>query len=381
MTVGRRSALWRFLVALAIAAPLGGCEGESQGARADAPASAVATPAFRPAIRVRVAEIRRGVVAPPTAVGVASAFQSARVAAEVPGRVLRRVVEPGDPVERDAPLVVLDASRLQLAVDQARAQREARAVDLADARRELRRGRELIRKRAISQRELDELETAVKRADAALRAAEVALARAERALADATVRAPFGGTVEEVLVDVGEYLQPGTPVATVVDFSRVRVRAGVTAAEAADLEVGQPAEISFETLGGAAARGVVHSIGRVADPGTGTYPVELWIEDPDPRLREGMVGRVRFARREAEERPVAPHDALIRRDGKPAVFVVVEGEDGPRAELRPVRTGRSDDHAIEILDGVAVGERVVIDGQFALRDGAPVTVDQAATSS
>ena len=331
---------------------------------------------LRTAVRVRVAAVREGHVGRSTSVSaVVNAFHKATTAAEVEGRVLERRIELGDRVKAQQVLILLDATRLELREDEARANVRAREIDLTDARRGLERGDQLVGKDAISESRHDDLRFGVERAETALSLARVALRTTRRSLADATVRAPFTGSVEAVHVDVGDYVSPGTPVAMLVDLSRARLRAGVTAAEAATLRTGETARAVFEDLGGLSLDGVIRSVGRVAHPQSGTYAVELLVENTDGQLREGMVAQVLLPQPAEGLERVVPRSALIRRDSQIAVFVVDRSQGEARAVARRVRVGRSNADLVEILEGVSLGDEVVIDGLFALSDGAPVLVE------
>jgi len=333
---------------------------------------------LRTAVRVRIAQVvEESIERSGTVSGVVHAFHRATIAAEATGRVVERRVEPGDLVEAGQALIELDATRLRLAVEQAEATLRTREVDLAEARRELERGDRLLGDDAISESRHDAQRFAVDRAESAERLARVALRTAQRNLADATVRAPFAGSVEEVQVDVGDHVSPGRPLATLVDFSRARIHAGVTSAEAAGLKPGTSAPVILEELGGTGVEAEIHGVGRIADPASGTYTVELWLDSPDGLLREGMVAQVRLPVEAERRNPVVPRAALIRREGGVAVFVVDRSGDEALAVARPVRVGRSNADKVEVLEGVSVGEEVVIDGLFALRDGAPVLVEKA----
>ncbi len=364
------------LVALLSWLPTLGCDGtppaHAQPGETTRPATAPRT-----ALRVRVATAASGsAVGLAEATGVTSAFRTATVAAEVSGRVTARLVEPGQTVSESDPLVELDGTQLRIAVDEARADLAARRADLADARSQRERGDALRAKDAMSERQHDTLGFGEQRAEAAVALAEARLRRARRSLADATVRAPFDGTVEDVAVQVGDFLAPGTPVTTLADFSKVRVRAGVTAAEADSLAPGMQARLSIPALGGRQHDVTVQSVGKLADPQTGTYPVELWLDNPDGRLRAGLVAQLNFPAPEgATTGPQVPRGALVRRGGKLVVFVVEGGGEGSRAVSRAVKLGRQVGDRVEVLSGVRAGERVVVDGLFALRDGAAVVID------
>jgi RND family efflux transporter MFP subunit len=355
---------------------LAGC-GEPQASAQRAEQLPEKGPALRTAVRVRVAPVveesieRSGSVS-----GVVHAFHRATIAAEATGRVVERKVEPGEVVEAGQSLIELDATRLRLAVEQAQATLRIREVDLAEALRELGRGDRLLGDDAISQSRHDAQRFAVDRARSAESLARVALRTAKRNLADATVRAPFAGSVEEVQVDVGDHVSPGRPLATMVDFSRARIHAGVTGTEAAGLQPGTPAPVVLAELGGTAVEAEIHSIGRIADPASGTYTVELWLDSPNGLLREGMVAQVRLPVEAGRRNPVVPRAALIRREAGMAVFVVMRSSGELRAVARAVRIGHSNAEKVEVLEGVSVGEEVVVDGLFALRDGAPVVIEK-----
>ena len=122
------------------------------------------------------------------------------------------------------------------------------------------------------------------------------------------------------------------------------------------------------------------SVGSVASERDGTYAVELWIDAPPPGLRDGLVASVDLPSAEQAARPLAPRAALMRRAGKPEMFVVEGSGDARVARLREVRTGRSEGDWIEVLDGLRDGDEVVVEGQFALRDGTPVLVDATAAN-
>ena len=159
--------------------------------------------------------------------------------------------------------------------------------------------------------------------------------------------------------------------ATLVDYPRARVRAGVTAREASRLAGVDVARIGLEAMGAGLLEGEVHSIARISDPATGTYAVEIWLDNPADELREGMLATVRLPYAAAEQSLVVPGAAVFRRDGRMHVYVV----DGGTARLRAIEAGRINSAQVEIVGGLNPGEQVVIDGQFALRDGAPVKVD------
>lgn len=329
----------------------------------------LATPLLVQTVRVGKARLARTGAAS----GRVQPFRVATVAAEVGGRVIERLVEPGDEVEAGALLLHIDPVRAELAVERAKAELAARQTDLDSAKHDLNVGQSLFARAVISEDDLKDRRFARDRAAAALQAAKASLATAERALADTEVKAPFAGSIELVHAQVGDYLNPGAPVATLADFGRARIVVGVTAAEAASLAPGYTATLTFEALGGSELKGSIKSVGRMADARSGTYPVEVWLAgDATRNLREGMIANVLLPLPSAEAYPIVPAAALFREHDGMNVYVV----ENDRAYRRVVRIGRSDGDRIEVRSGVSEGEWVVVDGQFALRDGAPVLAEE-----
>ena len=355
-----------------LAATLGGCGQPGQDAFevAQAPQDTLAS-ALETPVEVRVANVQRAELRnEATVAGVVSAFRKATVGAEVEGRVLVRAVEPGTPVTAGQELLVLDAERPRISRDQAQAMLRTRTVNAQEAASELARGRNLFTKGFISQGQLDRLDFAVQRAQAELQAAEAQLAAAQRTLADTSVRAPFAGVAELIHAHVGDYLKKGAAVATVADFSRARVHAGVTAAEARRLAEAETAAVALDDLGGRRLNGLINSVARISDPTTGTYAVEIWLDGQDAPLREGMLATVHLPYAGSANQLAVPSAAVFRRQGILHVFLVQDG----RARLTPITAGRADSRLIEVVEGLGENQTVVTDGQFALRDGAPVRV-------
>ena len=331
-------------------------------------------------IRVRTdAVAERSIAAGANATGVVLAFRKSVVAAEAGGSVVNRRVEPGALVKAGQVLIELDANRSQIAFDRANAEVQAREVDYAQAEHELLRGRRLIESNVISQDTLDDLRFNLDRSYSVLNAAKAQRNDAARSLSDSKIQAPFAGTAEIVHVQTGDYLAPGTPVVTLADFSKVRVVAGVTAAAAGALRVGEVAQVTLGAGANASIEGTIKSIGRIADS-NGTFPLELWITgDVAKSLREGMVATVQLPDAKDQRVVSVPRSAILRKDGQVYVYVLdsTAGNTTPDpesgvAKLRSVSLGRSDAQFTQILEGVNRGEHVIIEGLFALRDGAPV---------
>jgi RND family efflux transporter MFP subunit len=351
-----------------------GCGDASDAGIADADKEADA--ALETRLRVRAEVVRSGKLDSAGAVtGTVRAFHRAAVTAETQGRVVARGAEPGAQVAAGDLLVELDGSRFELELARADASLRAARTVLRHAEREFERGQKLIDENAISTQRLDDLRHALDRARDELALATVNRATAQRNLSDTRIVAPFAGTLDSLAVNVGDFVAPGTPVATVVDLSRVRIFGGVTAREAARLAPESVARVSFADLGGQSFDATLKSVGRVADRADGTYEIELWLENPADRMRDGLVARIELPDASSGQHVLTRRAALLRSDGQPQVFVIERVAGRSVARIRDLRTGRSEGEWVEVLEGLAEGESVVYDGQFALEDGSVVNVE------
>jgi len=379
MTATRRS-LTRHLchVGLISALAVLGCA-DSESVRIEAEPGA---DHFETRLRVKAEAVRRAPLAGGGRVtGTVHAFHKARITAETQGRVVARVVEPGAVIEAGDVLVALESSRLELEVRRTEASLRAARTVLAHAEREFERGERLAAESAISTQRRDDLRLGVDRAGDELALALVARDTAKRNLEDARIEAPFDGTVDSIDVSVGDFVSSGTPVATMVDLSRVRIFGGVTAREAARLRSGTTATVSFADLGGRSFDATLHSVGRVADASDGTFEIELWMDNAETLMRDGLAARIELPQGDTEEFVLAPREALLRRDGRPEVFVVADEGGRKVARSRIVRTGRSDGKWIEVVEGLESGDRIIYDGQFALEDGSFVEIDESVAAA
>lgn len=364
--------------AVVVASSLAACKEQGE---APAPSVPVPNPGDG-AIRIDAASAKLGRLEREiTATGMTSAWRDANLRAEVGGRVLAVAIDNGDVVAAGDLLVRIDASRQQLAISGASARVDGLEQDVELARTELERKQALVAKGSLPAAQLDAAEHNVERAEAALDGAKADLGSARRSSRDARLSAPIDGVVTRRVVDVGDTVAPGSPLLDLVDLAKIRVRVGLAGSEIARLDQAAEAKVFIEDLGGESVLASFAALAPAADPVTGLFDVEYHVDNPEGRIRGGMVATVELPLSQAPERVLVPRAALTRRDGKLAVFVLepdasaVEPGGGLErrvAVLREVRVGAYGDDAVEILAGVRAGELVATSTQHALADAVPV---------
>lgn len=285
--------------------------------------------------------------------------REAHLAASLGGFVEQVMVQSGAQVKQGQLIARIDTSThgAQLAIAK---------VELEDAKRELSRLETM--GQAVAAARLDAARTRLARAEAQQRLASTQLDRA-------TIRAPFAGVLVNLDLERGEVAGPGRPVATLVQLDPIHISVSVGGRDVGTLKLGAPAKVF--TVGGAGAiEGKIVRLEPAADLQTRTFIVEVAVPNPDRRLLPGMITQVEFQRASLEDALLLPQDLLVTRLDGNGVFVV-EGDS--IARWRPVKLGRIVGDQVEILEGLAAGDRLVVVGHRGLADGDAVMVARSGT--
>ena len=209
-----------------------------------------------------------------------------------------------------------------------------------------------------------------------LHAAESQESVARKALADTRLTAPFAGIIVKRDIENGVLAGPGRPAMVLMNLNPAKVRAGVPEAEIGKVRIGQRATVRVASLGDRILEGRVETIGYAADPASRTFAVKISVPNGKLELRAGMVAEAKIETGEKVSAVTLPVPALVRdAHGVSTVFVLFA--DQGRVYARRVETGTVYGREVEILSGVAAGERVVIAGQQLVHDGSLVAATEA----
>jgi RND family efflux transporter MFP subunit len=298
---------------------------------------------------------------------VVEAVRQTVVAAQVSGAVVQLDVKAGDRVQAGQVLLRLDARTADQAAAASDAQVEAARAALDVATKELERQRQLYKQNFISAGAFDRAESEFKATQAQVNAqlAQAGAARTQTGLH--VVRAPYAGVVSEVPVALGDMALPGRPLVTVYDPAALRVTASVPQTVASQMPAGSVPRIEVPGLAGASPWIVPQRVQVLPTVDPATHTVELRADLPP-----GTAGVVpgSFARvwiplgGAASASPTVPVRAVVRRAEMTGLYVL---DGSGRPLLRQVRLGRSDGDSVEVLAGLAAGERVVTEPQAAAR--------------
>lgn len=301
-----------------------------------------------------LAVVRRiRVPATESAVGTVRAVQRSSVASRIRANVIEANVQAGQIVKKGKVMVRLDDADLKARDRQAQAAVIAATAKRDQAKIEFDRIQALLKKNAAAKIEYDRMLTALKTAEAQLEQAQQAAHEAKTVLGYATIHSPMTGKIIDKEVEVGDTVVPGQVLVTLYDHSRMQLVASVRESLTQRLKVGQMIGVQIESPA-KVCKGTISEIVPEAESASRAFAVKVTGPCP-PGIYPGMFGRILIPL-DDEELLVIPK-AAIRRVGQ---LTLVEVADGDVLRRRSVRLGRSIGRDVQVLSGLADGERVAI---------------------
>src|ERR1019366_7642786 len=393
-----------FIVIVGMGLTLVACsKGPSSGGRVNASATIAihAVPAQEESVHRRV-----------QAIGSLFARDESTISSQVEGPISRVWVDVGDMVKEGQVLVAIEPTELQFAVDTQRASvRQVRAqlgigpndpppsdpskvafvqraaADVFDAKQKYDRARLLFQSQVVAQGDVDAAVAKYDNANAAhelaiqqveqlaaqLQSSEVMLRLAEKKVADASIRAPFNGSVKERKVNLGEYLKVQSPVIVLVRSGPLRARLEVPEKWAPAVQIGATVDVHLDAFPNEIFHGQLVRINPTVNPDSRSFEVEAMIPNPDGKLKPGFFVQASMPSEIEEKIVTIPGDALIYTFGTYKVFVVT----GEHAVERRIKPGAQNEtpHGVrvEVIEGLKAGEHVAAGpATTSLYDGAPV---------
>lgn len=365
------------IAAIAAAAALSGCSKRDEPPPAPATVGNVKlTAAQRQSVRIyTVAASSFHATVDTTGVVDFDNDQATSVLSPISGPVTRLSVTLGQKVKKGQPLATVDSpdfaaaiSAYQKALATAKTNRHLADLD-----------KDLLEHNGVAQKEAAQAETDAANAEAdrdaalqelvSLNVPEQAIQGIQRGLpithAESAIRSPIAGTVVEKLITPGQLLAAGTtPCFTVANLSRVWVMAQVFGSDLSSVSVGDSAEVSGGS-GSNSLSGTVDNISALVDPDTRSVPVRVVVDNPGDVLKKQMYVRVRIRSRVERSGLLIPVAAVLR-DEENLPFVYVVESDAGFARRHVTLGNRTGDQYV-IPEGLAAGERIVVDGGLFLQ--------------
>jgi membrane fusion protein (multidrug efflux system) len=288
-------------------------------------------------------------------VGSITPNEMVEIKSETDGIVQEINFKEGERVEQGRLLVKLDDTKLAAVVAQADANLQLSAANYE-------RAKQLFKDNLIARQEYEQAASIH-----AVNQASVDLQR--RQLKDARILAPFAGIVGARQISPGQVMMRSAILTWLVDLDTVKVEVNVPERYLQELKIGRPLEFSVAAFPGEKFRGEVYFVSPQVNESLRTALVKARIPNPDAKLRGGMFASLELTLKVRDSAIVIPEPAIMSNGDNFSVFVV--DKDG-NAQIRPIQVGLRLPGKAEVLKGLNVGDKVVVEGVQKLRPGGPV---------
>ena len=200
-----------------------------------------------------------------------------------------------------------------------------------------------------------------------------AVAQMQAQLAKTVIRAPFSGTIDEVIAERGQVVAPGQELFRIVNLSNMFVTANVPENYLSELKLGATVDVYLNAIG-KTYQGKVRQVGTYINPNNRTFGIEISLPNPDNLLRPNQVAVLKIENYTSEDAVLIPENIISENASKQKLVYVVTGENEPKVSQRVIEVGYTSGSMVEVKSGLEPGETVVTDGGKALNDGANIEI-------
>ena len=288
--------------------------------------------------------------------GVAKPWVSLEVVSEITGKVVNKKVTEGHRVNKGDILAVIDESDYQNSYNSALASYE---IALSTQKRL----KTLADKNFVTQSQLDDAVARVKTSKAALENAKLALSRC-------TIRSPMQGIVDRVHIENGKFLNPGDPVAQILQIDKLKIEVGIPESDVDAVRKLKSFDMTIDALEGKTYTGTYHYLYKTANSMARLYNLEIKVDNTDGRILPDMFARVKIIKRQDPQGLAVPMYSLVSLNKDIGVYVESHGI----VRFRPISPGFLDGWKTQVPKGLKPGEKVVVVGHRIIEDGERVNV-------
>ena len=320
-----------------------------------------------------------------TASGYVVAQVKAAVASKGTGRLEYLAVIEGDHVKKGNIIGRIESGDVEAVLGQAKAGLESAKADLEETVANFERQKKLFEQYSISKAEYDIANARYKRSVAGVQLAEAGVRSAEVQVENTFIRAPFDGTVLNKNANVGEVITPFGAAAgsrgalvTLADMSSLEVEADVSESNIEKIIPNQPCEITLDAFPEKRYRGFVHKIIPTADRAKATVLTKIRFNDRDDPVLPEMSAKVLFLNKKentavenSAPKLTVPSSAVVQRNGRNVVFIIRE----EKVTEISVVIGDSMGTLVEVKEGVANGDKIVLHPSGTLSSGTKISIE------
>jgi len=293
------------------------------------------------------------------------------VGSKMSGQVVRILFEDGDMVSQGQALIALDDQDLRNQLQSAEIYLQKLQATLDSSQRSFDRSKALFDSGAVSKSTIEDAETALKLARASVDAEQVSIQSVNNSLNNSVLRAPISGKVDEKNVSLGQYVSPGTVLATVKNTTSIKAVVQIKQSDLDKVKVGQKATLKLSKDDADTYAGIVKNIDASADSSSRVFDCQIEIDNTAGKLRSGVFGYIEIANEQKKEILAIPLAALAGNEGSYSVFTMEENV----ARKHSVSLGEIQNDMVEVITGLKAGENVIVSNLNVLQDGDAVELE------
>jgi len=288
--------------------------------------------------------------------GATMPSKQVKLLAEVKGKIVTKAVEEGSSVRAGDLVALIDSRDYENALSAAEASFTAAEADL-------KRMEALFRQKAVALAQLDDAAARVQSLKANWDNAALALQRC-------TLRAPLSGVVNRIVVEAGDFVGVGDPVAEIIQINPVKIRVGIPESDVEAVRQRDTFTVVIDALGSKAFTARKDFLSKTADPMARLYSLNLILDNPSQQILPDMFAKVEIIRNEVSDAVSVPLYAVINRNEENMVYVVNDDH----VHARKVELGFLEGWKIQVKSGLKPGDRVIVVGHRDVNPGQAVTV-------
>ncbi|MGM0471227.1 MAG: efflux RND transporter periplasmic adaptor subunit [Bacillota bacterium] len=300
--------------------------------------------------------------------GELEAVEEVNLSAESAGVVRKIKFKEGEEVSRGQSLIVLDRDLQKAQVREAKASLRQAETELANLTKDYQRIKKLHNKGVVSESKYDETKSRYESAQAQVEQAQAALHRAKVELDKRTIDSPFNGVVNEQLVEVGEFANPGESLAYLVQLSDLEFAARISTRDLTKVKQGQQVKVRVDSYPTQEFSGEITQISSVVESSNRGIRLKIALPNRDHLLKPGMFATGELEVANLTDVMVIPAAAVRKEEDNNYVLVVEDGT----VKRREVKLGIKSEELIRVKSGLSVDEKVVVRGPANLESGTEV---------
>ena len=296
--------------------------------------------------------------------------EKATVSSNVSGQITQVLFDDGDKVSQGQALAYMDDKDLQNQLKTAKIDLSKLQLDLDAAKSDFDIAAELYANGACSKTSYEDAERAYKTVQANVALKQVGIQDISNSLSDCVIKAPITGEVGEKSISVGQYVNPGTVVASVKNNTSIQAVIQLMQEDLEKVTVGQEVTLKLSKSDEVSYKGIVKTIAASADSQTRVFDCLIEFDNTSGTLNSGVFGYVEIADKEKKQVLAIPMSAVLGSEGDYSAFTIK----GNAAHKISVEIGAISGDMAEITSGIQEGDHIIITNLNSLQDGDKVTV-------